>query len=50
MDSMNFKETELFEELAAILEYDAGLPRDKAEKKAEEMIISSRKGQRSLSL
>lgn len=49
-DSMNDKEKELFEERAAILEYDAGFPRDEAEKKAEEMIEKLRKGQRNLSL
>lgn len=43
---MTDTEQELFEERAAILEYDAGYIREEAERKAEEMIkeITNGKG------
>jgi hypothetical protein len=43
MIGLNIPEREELEERAAILEFDAGLPRDEAERQAREMVLARRK-------
>lgn len=41
-DRMTESQREAYEERAAILEYDAGLPRKEAERRAREMVLGRR--------